>query len=190
MSDFTWAPPGDGVWWLTREHFPTPVSTLFATLFPPTTTGWTRGAARYGLPLGASRWAAVNSWLYYSPGPEPANPAVLADAARETLSTKRWRGEVRRWVDAERPPVVAQNRSLQAIDPAALSDAELGEHFEQAVAHFAAVAPLHFEHTGFDVAAGRLVLAAREWDVDPAAVAQLLAGASPASSAAAEQLDR
>jgi pyruvate,water dikinase len=190
MSDFTWAPPGDGVWWLTREHFPTPVSALFATLFPPVTAGWTRGAARYGLPLGPSRWAAVNSWLYFSPGPEQASSGALADAARETLATKRWRGEVRRWVDVERPPVVAENRTLQAVDPTALSDAELREHFEQAVTHFAAVAPLHFEHTGFDVAAGRLFLAAREWDVDPAAVAQLLAGASPASSAAAGHLDQ
>jgi pyruvate,water dikinase len=132
----------------------------------------------------------VNSWLYYSPGPEPENPAALADAARETLATKRWRDEVRRWIDIERPPVVAENRSLQAVDPTTLSDAELREHFEHAVAHFAAAAPLHFEHTGFHVAAGRLFLAAREWDVDPSAVVPLLAGASPASSAAAGYLDR
>lgn len=190
MSDFTWAPPGDGVWWLTREHFPAPVSRLFAALFPPTTAGWARGAARYGLPLGESRWATVNSWLYYCSGPEPTDHDALVDAARETLATKRWRAEVRHWLDVERPPIVAENRALQAIDPTALGDAEVRDHFERTVAHFAAVAPLHFEHTGFDVAAGRLLLAAREWDIDPTALAPLLAGASPASSAAVEHLDR
>ena len=40
-----WEPPGPGVWWLTRDHFPAPVSRLFAELFPPTVIGWQRGSS-------------------------------------------------------------------------------------------------------------------------------------------------
>ena len=85
MTDIEdWTPPGTGVWWITTEHFPAPVSRLFAALFPPVTAGWERASARYGLPLGRSSWAAVHSWYYFSPGsPDPSTYAALEAAALE-----------------------------------------------------------------------------------------------------------
>ena len=62
-------------------------------------------------------------------------------------------------------------------------DAELAGHIDRAIAHFAAVAPLHFEHAGFDIAMGLLLRATSEWGIDASDVAALLAGASPATSA-------
>lgn len=190
----TWDPPGQGVWWLTREHFPSPVSGLFAALFPPMTLGWRRGAERLGLPPRDARWGAVNGWLYYSPGPRTlASEVALAgldDTARVTLETRGWRAEVGRWTTTERPAVVATNRALQDEDPASLGGPALATHLQRVVAHAADVGALHFEHLGIGVAAGFLVQAADGWGLDVGQVVALLGGASPASAAAAGHVDR
>ncbi|MGH9185960.1 MAG: PEP-utilizing enzyme [Acidimicrobiales bacterium] len=190
-EELTWTAPGEGVWWLTREHFPRPVSRLFAALFSPVTVGWEQGAARYGLPMGEARWAAVNGWLYFSPGsPDPTSYPALDDAAGETVASYRWRDEVRRWFERERPAVVEANRALQAVEPARLDDDALAAHLDRAIAHFGSAATLHFEHTGFDIAAGRLLLAAAEWGLETAPLTELFAGSSPASLANVAHLDR
>ena len=72
---------------------------------------------------------------------------------------------------------------LQAEEPASLDDRGLSEHFQRAVDNFLRWAPLHFEHTGFDVVAGLLFDEARGWGVEPTTIIELLAGSSPASSA-------
>lgn len=181
----TWEAPGEGDWWLVKEHFPNSVSRMFSSLFPAVTVGWKDGAARYGLPTGEAQWAAVNGRIYY--GPEiPLTSDELdarAVAAATTLTSSPWRNEVRRWHDEERPRVVAANRMLQGDDPRSLDDSGLGEHFQATVDNFLRWAPLHFEHTGFDVVAGMLFRAAEGWGVDGTALTELLAGASPASSA-------
>lgn len=105
-AELTWEPPGDGVWWLTREHFPAPVCRLFAVLFPPTTDGWRTGAARYGLPAGESGFRQVNSWLYYSPGdpPDPSTYDALEPVAAETLATRAPTRRTRSTTSAPRAP--------------------------------------------------------------------------------------
>ena len=156
----TWDPPGPGVWWFTREHFPVPVSRLFASLFPLTVIGWQRAAARYGWPIESTTFAVVNGWLYYSPGTTDWDQTLaLEPVAERTLATQSWREEIDRWYDEERPLVLEQNLALQGEDLSALGDAELAGHIDRAIAHFAAVAPLHFEHTGFDIAIGLLLRA-------------------------------
>ncbi len=184
-AELEWDAPGPGDWWLVKEHFPYAVSHMFSSLFPPVTLGWKVGAARYGLPTGEARWAAVNGWIYYGPQipltREELDGREVAAAA--TLTSSPWRDEVGRWHDEERPRVVGANRRLQGQDLRGLDDAGLGEHFQRSVDNFLRWAPLHFEHTGFDVAGGLLFSAAAVWSVDPAALPELLAGASPASAA-------
>jgi rifampicin phosphotransferase len=181
----TWEAPGGGDWWLVKEHFPNPVSRMFSSLFPAVTLGWKDGGARYGLATGEARWAAVNSWIYY--GPQIALTSDELDArevaAATTLTSSPWRDEVLRWHNEERPRAVAANRALQDEDARPLDDSRLGEHFEATVDNFLRWAPLHFEHTGFDVVAGLLFRAAEGWGVEPTTITELLAGASPASSA-------
>ncbi len=185
-----WEPPGPGVWWLTREHFPVPVSRLFAEIFPLTVVGWQRAAARYGWPVESTTFATVNGWLYYSPGTTDWDQTLaLEPVAERTLATQSWREEIDRWYDEERPLVLEQNLALQGEDLGALGDAELAGHIDGAIAHFAAVAPIHFEHTGFDIAIGLLLRATAEWGIGDAEVVALLAGASPATSAVRSHLD-
>jgi pyruvate,water dikinase len=181
-DDWTWTPPGRGAWYLSKEHFPVPVSRLYGQLFPPTILGWLDGARRFGSRRGESQFAEVNGWYYYSPGPE--QPGDEATAA-ETFETKRWRAEVTRWHEVERPAVLAVNREMQGEDLGAMTDAEVVGFFERACAHFHSAGRLHFEHVGFEVAGGLLFLAAQEAGIAPARVATALAGASPGSAGAA-----
>ncbi|MBV9933428.1 MAG: hypothetical protein JO367_03935, partial [Actinobacteria bacterium] len=167
-----------------------PLCRLLFEIFPPTTRGWETGGATYGFPVGHPGWGLVNHWAYYSPG-SPADPATfdgLDAAAAETLATKRWRAEVERWQEVERPAVLATNLDLQAIDPERLDDAALTEHFQRVVDHYSEVAKLHFAHSGFDVAGGLLFEATNAWGVDHGEVVALLAGASPASRETARRL--
>ena len=86
--------------------------------------------------------------------------------------------------------MVALNLALQGEDSAACTDAELAEHIRRAIAHFAEVAPLHFEHSGFDLAVGLLLRACAEWGIDAADVTALLAGSSPATAAVADHIEQ
>jgi pyruvate,water dikinase len=183
--ELVWEPPGEGDWWLVREHFPYAVSRMFSSLFPVTTSGWKTGGARYGLAIGEPQWASLNGWIYYGPRfPLTSDELDQREiAAAATLASSPWRPEVRRWHEEERPQVVDANRALQAQDPASLDDAGLIAHFQDAVANYLRWAPLHFEHGGFDVVAGLFFVAADDWGLDRARLPELLAGASPASSA-------
>lgn len=186
MSDeLTWDAPGEGDWWLVREHMPYATSRMFACLFPGVTAGWKAGGERYGLPIGEPRWASVNSWIYYGPQvPLTADElAARETAAQATFASAPWRDEVRRWHEDERPRAVDANLALQREDLASLDDPALTDHFSRAVDNFRRWGPLHFEHVGFDVVAALLVRAAGDAGVDPAVVVGLLAGASTASSA-------
>jgi pyruvate,water dikinase len=84
--------------------------------------------------------------------------------------------------------VVAANRALQRVDPASLDDDGLAQHFRDVVDNLARSGPLHFEHTGFDVIGGHLFTAAADWGIEPEAMADLLAGASPASAEVDHQI--
>jgi pyruvate,water dikinase len=188
-TELRWVAPGEGDWWLVREHFPNAVCRMFSALFPPATRGWTVGAASYGLPTGEPRWGAVNGWIYYGPQiPPTADELAAREAAAATTlaagpGAGPWRAEAARWHEDERPRAVAAMRGVQSVDPAVLDDRELADHVRLAADTFLRWAPLHFEHTGFDIAAGLLLSAATGWGVEPAELVGLLAGASPASAA-------
>ena len=191
-DELTWDAPGPGDWWLVREHFPLPMSRMLSTLFPPVTHGWKRGGARYGLATGEPSWGAVNGWIYYGPEVPLTRHELEARevAANGTLTSTPWRDEVRRWHEEERPRVVAANLALQRVDPSALDDDALAAHFRTTVDNYLREAPLHFEHTGFDVVAGMLFDAGRRAGVDPRETAKLLAGASPATAAVDAHVQR
>lgn len=187
MTTFEWEAPGPGWWFFTRDHFPAPVSRLFAAIFPATTLGWLTSAERYGLPDGPSAWGWVNGWVYYQPGAgaDPSTYDALEAAAIETLATSRWRADVTRWHEIERPRIVAANLALQHEDLTDLSD-----HLRRLIDHYVAVGVVHFElHTAFNVAGGLLFEACADLGLDQRDLAPLFAGSSPASARAREHID-
>lgn len=123
-DDLTWVPPGPGQWYASPEHMPEPVTTLFAELFPQAAVGWASGAERYGLPPNHGIFGDSNRWFFYSPGmPGPVDVEAMEQAAAESLTTERWRHDLRRWRDEVRPQVLAENRALLAEDLGELDDA-------------------------------------------------------------------
>jgi len=189
-DDVQWDPPAAGMWFLTTEHFPRPVSRLFSTLFPSTTLGWDGAARRYGLPAHQGRWAAVNSWLYYAPQAGDwfdGNEAVAA----ETLRTQSWRSDIDRWFESDRRRVIGLNRVLQAEDPTALDDVLLADHLRRAIDHYLSVGRLHFElHTAFSIGGGLAAAELAAWGIGHDGWLPLMRGASPASSAARAHIDQ
>ena len=189
--ELRWEAPGPGVWRLLPEHVPRPVSRLMLDLLPLASAGWPQGAARFGLPMGETRWAGANGWVYVQRDPAPPAGEELERAAEAALAGRAWRDVVRAWHAERRPAVVAGNRALQAVALGPLGDADLAGHLAGTIANVAAVAPDHFAHMApFSVAAGLLLSATRGWRIEPAAVLALLAGHSPASRAASDQLAR
>ena len=190
-DDLTWEPPGPGQWYASPEHMPTPVTRLFAELFGQVAVGWARGADRYGLPPNHGTFGAVNCWFYYSPGtPKPVDVDRLDAHAAETLATRRWRGDLVHWHEVLRPATVATSRALLAEDLTVLSDAELADHVERTIEHFLVHGPQHFEAVHGDAAAGALLHAARDWDLDPRQLVEALAGQADASTSAERLFDR
>jgi len=189
--DMRWDAPGPGVWRLLPEHMPRPVSRLMVDLLPLASAGWPRGAARFGLPMGETRWAGVNGWVYVQRDPPPPAGEALDRAAEAALVGRAWRDVVRDWDAERRPAVVAGNRALQSVTLGLLDDDALAGHLGAAIANVAAVAPDHFAHMApFSVAAGLLLAATAEWGIEPSAVVALLAGHSPASREASDRLAR
>lgn len=191
MDELEWEPPGPGVWFPSAEHMPTVACQLLVELLPIASTGWGIGADRYGLLPNTAAFGSSNRWCFYSPGvPAPVDVDGLEARAAETLATRRWRGELRRWHDEVRPAVVAESRALLAQDLPALDDAALAAHVARAVEHFRTRSPQHFEAAEGAAAAGALLQATGAWGLEPRAVVDALAGGSTASSSAERLLDR
>jgi len=191
-DDLTWVPPGPGQWYASPEHMPEPVTTLFAELFPQVAVGWASGAERYGLPPNHGIFGDSNRWFFYSPGmPGPVAVEAMEQAAAESLTTERWRHDLRRWRDEVRPQVLAENRALLAEDLGELDDAALADHVDRAVAHYLERAPQHFaEMAGLSVAQGALFEATAVWGLDQRALLEALAGAAEATASAEVLFDR
>lgn len=187
-DELRWDPPGPGGWWLELEHFPRPVTALFADLFPPATAGWLRGAARYGRARRPSAWARVNGWLYYGAGGAGAEVAADPEEAARAAAEHRWCEETRRWLEEERPRVVAGNLALQDEDVGTLDLGALRDHVARAFDQYRTSAPLHFEHQGDHAVNDALRAAAAAAGLETLDLGELYAGSSPASSAPAARL--
>ena len=186
-----WEAPGPGRWESALEEMPTPMCRLLCELLPCTAHGWSIGSRRYGLLPNDARVGSVNGWFFFTRGePGPVDLEELERTAAETLATKRWRGDLRRWREEVRPSVVATSRELVRVDLGRLTDGELAQHVQQAIDHFTVAAPLQLASNERPAAVGALLLAARAWGVDPRALLEALAGSAPATSSAELVLDR
>ena len=183
-DELVWDAPGPGLWFSSPEHMPTPGCTLLVALLPAAGRGWGDGAARYGLPPNPAGFGASNRWFFYSPGQAgPVDVEDLDRRAAETLATKRWRVDLQRWHEDERPGLVARHRALVAVDLQALDDAGLATQVQELVDHWVASSPQHFAKTAVgDLALGVLLHATGGWGLDPLAVIDALTGAATASS--------
>ena len=162
-------PPGKGPWELETTHFSRPMTPIVqAAIRAGFAAGFAEGTARYGLLLDHLEPGFSRSFMYTQPvafgapagaaGPPPKlvlqlltrlHPAVRRRIARsqDAIARKLWREDLARWDDQDKPAAIAAHRALQAVDVAALSDAELAQHVLACAQHCADSVRLHHRYT-------------------------------------------
>ena len=204
--------PGPGAWDLDATHHGRrPMSTFVRCTLKQAGEDGTRVLVeRYGLPLTGIRVEFVNGCTYMravgigegsKPKPPPPAPIMKLIArlhpemrrrnrtAAQAWDEKRWRIEVDRWFDHERPAVVAENLEFQGIDLAQLDDSALLAHLAAVLEHFGTQARLNMETHGGDIMpSGDYLAHCQAWGIASADATALLAGSSPATMVTADLL--
>lgn len=205
-SVVTWEPPGKGDWRGLHDHFARPVTPEYRRLLA---TGMEAGEAEafalYGVPARTILCRFVNGRVFIAAAPLVGPPTAAmppapllwlacrlvpafrrrSAAARRALAERRWLHEAAHWYEVERPAWQARCGTLEAIDPAGLSDVDLADHL-RAVQNTADVGyRTHFRLHGPDLLPlGMLLARGEDWGIDAATLLGLLAGSSPASTGA------
>jgi pyruvate,water dikinase len=131
-------------------HFPRPVTGYWAEMHPePFANGFGDFMAFYGIPL-EKRLTSYPSGFCYSQmvpvGPEEF-PNRIARSA-EVFEQKGWREQAKEWQEVRKPASVRTHMEIQAIDPDALSDADLVAYLRRCREHHALMIRQHMAFTG------------------------------------------
>ncbi len=207
-----WTAPGPGSWFLDASHVPRPLCRFTASVMPDAVmAGFADTLARYGSLLEQMDVAIVGGFMYsrlravgappdaVGPPPEPVFRQLLQEvpALRERLATaeavlaeRRWRQDLQLWDDSVKPALHALYRALTSVALPALDDRELCDHVDRCAA---ALSEGHLQHHRHNAPAmlpvGDLVVHTLRWaGVPPADVLACLAGASPVTEGAPEEL--
>ena len=190
--DQPFEPPGPGTWELDPVHFPRPATRYWAEIHPqPFAQGVAEFARFYGLLLGGMEMAYVNGFAYRSvtPADESEIPARF-QRAQEVFEGKLWREQLKEWDEVAKPTSVKIHRELQAVDPDALSDADLVDYLQRCRDHHSYMLYQHMRFTGAAmVCVGDLLAHVVEWTgLAPSLVLGMMRGAAPVSAGASEEL--
>jgi rifampicin phosphotransferase len=207
-----WEPPGPGTWLLDASHAPRPLCRFSAAVFPPSAmAGFHDTFARYGTLLECLDVAVVGGFVYErlravgappeaaGPPPEPVfrqllqeDPALRARmATAETVYVeRRWREDLRLWDESVKPALLALHRALVTVDLGALEDAALCDHVDRCAQALAEGFLQHHRHNmPALLAVGDFAVHATRWTgLGPAEVLACLAGASPVTEGAPDEL--
>ena len=193
-SDLHFEAPGPGTWKLDAVHFPRPVTRYWAETHPePFRRGFGEFTRFYGMLIDTLDTAYPNGFSYTMMRPAaPEDVPARLQRAGEVFEGKLWREQLSEWDDVVRPASIAAHREIQAIDPDALSDAELAEHLRRCNAHHAAMITQHMRFTAAAmIPTGDLLAHAGAWTGLPAAsLLGLLRGAAPVSAGASAELQQ
>jgi pyruvate,water dikinase len=187
-------PPGPGSWSLDPVHFPRPLTRYFQEVQPPAFRKGTSDFARlYGLLLDGMQMSYVQGFGYTQrvPAPEAEFPERFK-RAEEVFEKKLWREQLREWDETAKPSAIATHRELQAIDPDALSDADLVAYLKRCRDHHSAMITQHMRFTaGAVLPVGDFLAHAGDWTgLPPAELLGLLRGASDVSAGGSAEMER
>ncbi|MGY1633865.1 PEP-utilizing enzyme [Geodermatophilus sp. SYSU D01186] len=208
----TWVAPGPGTWTLDASHVPRPLCRFTAVaVLQGFSAGFEEGLARYGTLLEHFDTAVVGGFLYQrlrpvgappdaaGPPPEPVFRRLLEEdpalrdrmtTAEATLAERRWRAALREWDEEVKPALHGVHRALSAMDLGALDDAGLADHVDRCAQ---ALVEGWKQHHRYSVPAllpvsDFAVHAVRWTGLPPADVLACLAGASPVTEGAPDEL--
>jgi phosphohistidine swiveling domain-containing protein len=190
----TFEPPGPGSWEQDPVHFPRPMTRYFQETHPPSFKKGTHDFARfYGLLIDGLQMGYVNGFGYNQvlPAPEAEIPQRF-QRAEQVYAQKLWREQLRDWDENRKPSAIAKHRELQAVDPDALSDAELIAYMRRCRDHHSAMIAQHMEFTAGAVLPTSDFLAhVGDWtDLPPSDLLGLLRGSAEVSSGGSEEMVR
>ena len=185
--------PGPGAWLRDRVHAPRPWSRYGQEILPPAlATGFRTAGLRYGW-LDDLELRFVHGFGYVCVrAVEDAEVPARIAAAERALATRVWRADAERWERAVKPAAIRAHLALQAVDPRALTRAELLAHLERCRAHHRRMCVLHHALSGAALGpVGELIARAGEWTgIDVVRIVALARGLAPEAVAASAELDR
>jgi pyruvate,water dikinase len=193
-NELVFEAPGPGSWALDPVHFPRPVTRYWAETHPDSFRRGTNHFARfYGMLIDGLQTSYINGFAYNTtrPAPEDEIPARF-QRAQETFDKKLWREQLKEWDETCKPASIAAHRSIQAVDPDALSDEDLAAYLVRCRDHHAAMIFQHMRFTaGAVVPVGDFLAHVGDWTgLPPSELLGLMRGSSPVSAGASAQLER
>jgi len=148
-TELRFEPPGPGSWEQDPVHFPRPMTRYFQETHPPSFKRGTNDFARfYGMLIDGLQMGYVNGFGYNQvlPAPDAEIPERF-QRAEQVFAQKLWREQLRDWDENRKPSAIAMHRELQAVNPDALSDAELVAYLTRCRDHHSAMIAQHMRFT-------------------------------------------
>jgi rifampicin phosphotransferase len=193
-TELRFEPPGPGSWAQDPTHFPRPMTRYFQETHPPSFKRGTNDFARfYGLLIDGLQIGYVNGFGYNQvlPAPEAEIPERF-QRAEQVFAQRLWREQVRDWDENCKPCAIATHRALQAVNPDALSDAELVAYLTRCRDHHLAMIAQHMRFTaGAMIPTGDFLAHVGDWTgLPPSELLDLMRGASAVSAGGSDEMER
>src|SRR5881394_2262398 len=187
-------PPGPGSWVQDPVHMPRPMTRYFQETHPPAFKKGTNDFARfYGLLIDGLQMRYVNGFGYRQvlPVPDAEIPGRF-QRAEQVFPRKLWQEQLRDWDGNRKPSSIATHRELQAVNPDALSDAELVAYLTRCRDHHSAMLAQHMRFTaGALLPTGDFLAHVGNWTVlPPSDLLVLMRGSAVVSAGGSDEMER
>ncbi len=193
-TELRFEPPGPGSWEQDPVHFPRPMTRYFQETHPPSFKRGTNDFARFygmlidGLQIGYVKGFGYNQVL---PAPDAEIPERF-QRAEQVFAQKLWREQLRDWDENRKPSSIATHRELQAVNPDALSDAELVAYLTRCRDHHSAMIAQHMRFTASAVIpTGDFLAHVGDWTgLPPSELLGLMRGSAVVSAGGSDEMER
>ena len=186
-AELTFDAPGPGAWLRDRVHAPRPCSRYAQELLPRALAeGFRAAGRRYGWLVDHLELRFVHGFGYVCVRPvDDAEVQTRNAAAERALVTRLWRADAERWERAVKPAALRAHLAIQAVDPSALTRADLLVHLARCRAHHRRMCVQHHAFRGVALGpVGDLIARAAGWTgFEAGHIVALARGASPDAAA-------
>jgi pyruvate,water dikinase len=166
----------------------------FQETHPPAFKKGTNDFARfYGLLIDGLQMGYVNGFGYRQVLPVPdAEIPERIKRAEQVFPKKLWREQLRDWDEKCKPSSIATHRELQAVNPDALSDAELVAYLTRCRDHHSAMLAQHMRFTaGALLPTGYFLAHVGDWTgLPPSELLGLMRGSAAVSAGGSDEMER
>jgi len=175
-------------------HMPRPMTRYFQETHPPALKRGTNDFARfYGLLIDGLQMGYVNGFGYRHVLPVPdAEIPERFQRAEQVFAQKLWREQLRDWDENRKPSSIATHRELQAVNPDALSDAELVAYLTRCRDHHSSMIAQHMRFTaGALIPTGDFLAHVGDWTgLPPSDLLDLTRGSAVVSAGGSDEMER